>query len=123
MVRNIYSAISKGTEMASVEIAKKNLLQKAQSRPEDLKKVLKLASEVGYLEAYRMAMNKLELPAALGYSSVGEVIKVGSDVTEFSIGDIVSCAGSDHAELVVVPKSLATIIPKKSVWSRQPSLL
>lgn len=47
LVQNGYSLISAGTERASIEIARKNLLQKARSRPEDLKKIINLARKQG----------------------------------------------------------------------------
>ena len=43
LVRNEYSAVSIGTELASIDIARKSLIEKARSRPDDLKKVLSLA--------------------------------------------------------------------------------
>ena len=69
LVRNHFSAISPGTERASLSIAKKNLLEKARSRPEDLKKVFKLIEQKGIIEAYNLSMRKLSLPSPLGYSS------------------------------------------------------
>ena len=75
LVKNIFSSMSIGTEKASIQIAKKNLIEKSRSRPEDLKKVIDLMKKVGVMKAYQMAMDKLELPSPLGYSSAGIVIK------------------------------------------------
>ncbi len=50
----------------------------------------------------------------MGYSVAGEVLAVGNQVTEHSVGDFVSCAGSGsacHAEINSVPKLLASRIP------------
>ena len=45
--RNIFSCISLGTEKSSVSIGKKNLIEKAISRPADLQKVVDLAKKNG----------------------------------------------------------------------------
>ena len=70
LVQNEYSAISIGTESSSIEIAKKNLLEKARSRPEEMKQVKKLIKEEGLISAYKKAMSRLEVPSPLGYSSM-----------------------------------------------------
>jgi len=54
-------------------------------------------------------MKKLDAYSPLGYSSAGEVIEVGEEVTEFNVGDLVACAGggyANHAEIVSVPVNL-----------------
>ena len=111
LVQNDYSAVSVGTESSSVEIAKKNLLQKARSRPEEFKKVIGLMKREGVLAAYKKAMNKLGLPAPLGYSSAGKVLKVGGGVRGFEKGDRVTCGGCGHAEVISVPQNLCVKVP------------
>jgi len=49
-----------------------------------------------------------------GYSAAGEVIGVGSEVSAFSIGDLVACAGggiANHAEFIDVAVNLCAKIP------------
>src|SRR5205823_7829060 len=51
---------------------------------------------------------------AMGYSAAGEVLEVGSEVTDFAAGDLVACAGggiANHAEFIDVPLNLAVRIP------------
>jgi len=51
----------------------------------------------------------------LGYSSAGEVVAVGRDVTEVTVGDLVACAGAgraNHAEVVSVPVMLTAKLPQ-----------
>lgn len=51
---------------------------------------------------------------SLGYSLVGRVIEVGSDVPDIEVGDVVACSGSQdahHAEFVAVTRSLTTPVP------------
>ncbi len=111
LVRNRYSAVSVGTESSSVEIAKKNLIQKARSRPAEFRKVMELMKREGVLSAYRKAMSKLELPAPLGYSSAGEVVEAGKGVKGFQSGDRVACGGCGHAEIIAVPRNLCVKVP------------
>ena len=52
---------------------------------------------------------------SLGYSLVGRVIEVGSDVPDITVGDLVACGGSQdahHAEVVAVTRSLVTAVPR-----------
>lgn len=51
---------------------------------------------------------------SLGYSLVGRVIEVGSDVPDIAEGDLVACAGSQnahHADIVAVSRSLTSPLP------------
>jgi polar amino acid transport system substrate-binding protein len=115
LIENAFSLISAGTERSSVELARKSLLGKAKSRPEDVKKVLRLAKKQGLLNAYKTAMSRLEMPSPLGYSSSGIVIELGQGVTDVKVGDSVACAGAgyaSHAEVIFVPKNLCAVIPK-----------
>ncbi len=114
LVQNAFSLISAGTERASVELARKNLLQKAKSRPEDFKKVLNLAKRQGLMSAYKTAMARLETPTPLGYSSSGIVIEVGQGVNGIGVGDRIACAGAgyaSHSEIVLVPENLCAKVP------------
>jgi len=116
LVQNAFSLISAGTERSSVELARKNLLAKAKSRPEDLKKVINLAKKQGILNAYKTAMTRLEKPTPLGYSSSGRVIEIGANVKDIKVGDRVACAGAGyatHSEMIFVPKNLCAVVPEE----------
>lgn len=109
LVRNRYSAVSSGTEGATVRSARKNIVAKALERPKDVKAVLELARRQGVVQAYRAVSKKLDAYSTLGYSSAGRVVAVGPDVVGFEVGDAVACAGvgyANHAEYVVVPTNL-----------------
>lgn len=112
LVRNIFSAISIGTEKSTIEIAKSSLLEKSIKRPDDLKKVIEVIDKEGLFSALTKAKNKLELPLPIGYSSVGEIIDVAADVKNLRVGDIVSCAGMGHAEIISVPVNLCVKVPE-----------
>ena len=108
LVRNHYSVISAGTEGKTVADARKGYIAKAKSRQKEVKQVIEMVKRNGLLPTYKLVMNKLKAPAALGYSTAGEVISVGEGVNEFTIGDKVACGGESafHADVISVPKNL-----------------
>lgn len=109
LVKNHFSIISAGTESSTVSTARKSLLAKAKERPQQVKQVIDTLKSQGPVNTYRAVSKKLDAYSALGYSTSGEVIEVGQDVTEFTVGDLVACAGvgyANHAEVVAVPGSL-----------------
>jgi polar amino acid transport system substrate-binding protein len=108
MVRNHYSVISAGTEGKRAKVASAGYLTKAKERPRDIKRVLESIKSQGLLPTYRAVMNKLNMPAALGYSCAGEVIGLGDDIAAFRVGDLVACGGATavHAEVVSAPQNL-----------------
>ena len=113
LVRNYYSVISAGTEGKTVSDARKGYIAKAQSRQKELKMVIDLIRSEGLLKTYDLVMNKLEAPSALGYSCAGEVIAVGSGITDLKAGDKVACGGSNavHADVVAVSRNLCVKVP------------
>lgn len=114
LVRNHFSVISAGTEGKTVTDARKGYIAKAKSRKKEVKMVIDQVKTNGLLPTYKLVMNKLEAPAALGYSTAGEVIAVGEDVSSFKVGDFVACggAGASHADVVAVPVNLVVAVPK-----------
>jgi hypothetical protein len=68
LVRTAFSAISAGTEKASVEAGRKSLLGKALARPDLVKQVLEYARSNGVKAAHRKVQARLETLSALGYS-------------------------------------------------------
>ncbi len=114
LVKNHFSLISAGTEKSSVDLGKMNLLQKARSRPDDVRKVLQEIKQNGFLPTYKKVMSKLDSLKPLGYSTAGIVIAVDPSAPEFKPGDRVACAGAGyatHSDIVFVPKNLAVKVP------------
>jgi polar amino acid transport system substrate-binding protein len=113
IVRNYASLISAGTEKMSVELARASLIEKAKSRPDDVKKVIAEIKQNGFWATYSRVMNKLDSEKAMGYSCAGEVIAVSEDVTDIKPGDRVACGGqgASHSEVVSVLKNLCVKIP------------
>jgi predicted dehydrogenase/threonine dehydrogenase-like Zn-dependent dehydrogenase len=115
LVRTAFSAISAGTEQASVEAGRKSLLGKALARPDLVKQVLAYAQSNGVRAAHQKVQARLETLSALGYSCSGFVLEVGANVTEFRSGDRVACAGAgyaSHCEINFVPQNLAVRVPE-----------
>ncbi|MDK2981801.1 MAG: hypothetical protein PWQ55_2148 [Chloroflexota bacterium] len=114
LVRTAASLVSAGTERNLVSFAEKNLVGKAQSRPDLVKQVLDKAKREGLLTTFESAMNRLDQPLTLGYSSCGTVIAAAEDVTDFKPGDRVVCAGGGHAihaEYGLIPRNLLAHLP------------
>lgn len=115
LVKTAASLVSAGTERNLVAFAEKNLIGKAQSRPDLFKQVLDKARREGLITTFESAMNRLDQPLALGYSSSGSVIETADDVKDFKPGDRVVCAGGGHAvhaEYALVPKNLLAHLPQ-----------
>jgi predicted dehydrogenase/NADPH:quinone reductase-like Zn-dependent oxidoreductase len=114
LVRNTHSVISIGTERMKVEQARMNLLQKARARPDQVRKVLDTARNLGWKTALEKVRNRLETPTPLGYSAAGVVEAVAPGNTRFRVGDRVACGGAEcafHAEYIAVPELLAARVP------------
>jgi predicted dehydrogenase/threonine dehydrogenase-like Zn-dependent dehydrogenase len=105
----MYSLISTGTEMMKVGESKMSLAKMARSRPDQVKKVLDGVQQQGVLTTYKKAMDRLDSYSPLGYSLAGIVEEIGDGAQEFSVGQLVACAGNEfalHAELNWVPTNL-----------------
>src|SRR5438067_3373431 len=114
LVRNHFSVISSGTERARVELAQKSIIGKARERPDLVGEALAHARREGVASTLRAVQDRMSEEAAVGYSSAGRVIEVGSEVTGLRPGDEVACAGGDHAnhaEIVSVPRNLCARVP------------
>jgi predicted dehydrogenase len=114
LVRTAASLVSVGTERMLVEFARQSLVGKAQSRPDLVRQVLNKAQREGLLSTIDAAMNKLDQPLTLGYSSAGTIIQAGPGLRGFRVGDRVACGGGGHAvhaEFASVPQNLMAPIP------------
>jgi predicted dehydrogenase/threonine dehydrogenase-like Zn-dependent dehydrogenase len=114
LVQTAASLVSAGTERNLVSFAEKNLVGKAQSRPDLVKQVIDKARREGLLTTFESAMNRLDQPLSLGYSSCGTVVEAAEDVLDFKPGDRVVCAGGGHAvhaEYGLIPQNLIAHLP------------
>lgn len=114
LVRTAVSLVSAGTERMVVEFAKQGLLGKAKSRPDLVRQVLNKAQREGLLTTFEAALNKLDQPMALGYSSAGTIVQTGPGLHGFRSGTRVACAGGGHAvhaEFTAIPQNLMVPIP------------
>ncbi|MDX2760132.1 bi-domain-containing oxidoreductase [Streptomyces europaeiscabiei] len=114
LVRSAYSLISTGTELMKVSEAGMSMLGKARSRPDQVAKVVQSVATNGVPATYRKVMGKLDSYTPLGYSLCGVVEQVGTGIDDVKVGDLVACAGNEHAlhaELNWVPKNLYAPVP------------
>lgn len=114
LVRNHASLISMGTERSIIELARKSLLGKARMRPDLVRRFVGKAKKEGLLKTFQEALNRLDTPVPLGYSSAGVVVEVGAGIHKYSPDDRVACIGAgyaSHAEYVCVPENLCCRLP------------
>src|SRR5882757_3767733 len=117
LVRTAASLVSVGTERASSEFARKNLVQKARIRPDLVREVWSKVRRDGLASTLAAVRSRMDQPSTPGYSSAGSVVAVGEGVTDISPGDRVACAGAGHAvhaEFACIPRLLLAKIPPDS---------
>jgi len=117
LVRTAASLVSVGTDRASAEFARKNLLQKARMRPDLVREVWNKVRRDGVASAVAAVRTRMDQPSTPGYSSAGTVVAVGEGVTDIRPGDRVACAGAGHAvhaEFACIPRLLLARIPPDS---------
>ncbi|KAA6211557.1 bi-domain-containing oxidoreductase [Streptomyces filamentosus] len=115
LVRTSYSLISTGTELMKVSEAGMSMVGKARSRPDQVAKVMQSVATNGLPATYRKVMGKLDSYTPLGYSLCGVVEQVGAGVDDVKVGDLVACAGNEHAlhaEVNWVPRNLYARVPE-----------
>ena len=111
LIKTHRSLVSLGTEKMLVDFGKANYIQKARQQPEKVKMVINKIKSDGLRPTLDAVFRKLGEPLPLGYCNAGEVIAVGDDVKEFSIGDRVVSNGN-HAEVVCIPENLVAKVPE-----------
>lgn len=114
VVRVVQSLVSAGTELAGVSGSSPGLLRRLRQKPRRALKAIEHVRERGLMQTWRLAQNAGLGGNQTGYSCAGRVIEVASDVTGYSVGDRVACAGAgkaNHAEYVCVPVNLVTKLP------------
>lgn len=119
LVKTAASLVSAGTERTLVSFAGKNLVGKARSRPDLVRQVLDKARREGLLMTVEAAINRLDQPMPLGYSSAGMVVGLGEGVEGIRVGQRVACGGGNyavHAEYAAVPRILVTPIPDRVTY-------
>jgi predicted dehydrogenase len=114
VVRNAFSAISSGTERSRFTESQKSLVARARDRPDLVREVVRRARGEGIRKTRSMVQSKLAEEQAVGYSSAGRVVRVGSAVRDLGPGDRVACAGAgfaNHAAVISVPANLCARVP------------
>lgn len=114
-IKVMYSCISAGTEMANIKGASRGLIERVKGSSEPIKLALDIVKEQGIKGLRDKIDFSMEQLSSSGYSVAGRVVEVGSGVTEFKPGDLVSAGGAGialHAEYVVVPKNLVVHAPE-----------
>ena len=110
LIRSTCSLISAGTERSLVSFGRSNYISKARQQPDKVREVINKVKTDGLMPTVEAVRSKLDLPIPMGYSNVGVVVEVGSDVSSFKVGDRVLSSGA-HAEFVCMPTNLCAKIP------------
>ena len=114
LIHTEVSLISAGTERMVVDFASKSLLGKARSRPDLMRQVVDKARREGVISTFESALNRLDKPMPLGYSSAGVIVALGKEIDDLKVGQRVACGGGGfavHAEYATVPRNLIAPIP------------
>ena len=119
-----YSVISPGTELRQASSNGQLSFNRVLKVPNKLLRLTDHLRKQGITRTISLVRERLdefrgekppESMQPLGYSCSGTVVQVGDQVTGFSVGDRVSCAGAgraNHAEWVLVPQNLVSRIPQ-----------
>jgi len=117
LVKNMYSAVSAGSEIKAVEKSNAGLVK-------SLREKVSVKDGISHIKTYGITKTLKEIKKekkrittskSMGYSSCGKVIKIGRNITDISLGDMVACGGAEvatHSEYVVVPRNLLVKIPE-----------
>ncbi|MBO8244207.1 Gfo/Idh/MocA family oxidoreductase [Prochlorococcus marinus XMU1411] len=114
LVKLHYSALSPGTEIKSIGSTADSLLVKAVKDPKKIITGFKLLKEKGFALTNEIISQKEFDYLPIGYSAAGEIIALGKNVTSFSLGDKVACAGAKyayHSEYICIPEKLCVLVP------------
>jgi predicted dehydrogenase/threonine dehydrogenase-like Zn-dependent dehydrogenase len=114
LVQVNHSCISIGTEMSGIKVSGTPLWKRALKQPENVKKVVQMATTQGLSKTRSVVSGKLEAGNPTGYSATGIVLEVGADIDDLQPGDRVACAGAQcahHAEIIRVPRNLTVPVP------------
>ncbi len=114
LVRNAVSLISAGTERASIELSQKSFVGMARERPDLVQRVLDKLRKDGFLATMNAVREQFDRELPLGYSAAGHVSGIGSQVTGYEPGQLVSCCGAGfacHSEMNAVPRLLCAAAP------------
>ena len=113
-VRVEASVISAGTERATLDVARKNLIGKARARPDQARQAVDRMRRDGVKSTLEVVRQRLEELGPLGYSACGTVVEADPSARGIQVGDRVAIAGAgsaNHAEVDIVPSLLCAKVP------------
>lgn len=105
------SAISTGTETATLNKTLSELVKQTLSDPWMRQAVRQILASGGILNTLDRVHDELIALREIGYSGAGVVLKVGNGVGEIRVGDRVAYAGHGHAEIARVSRNQCVAIP------------
>lgn len=113
-IKVIYSSISAGTELTTVQGTSSGSLSRVYNDPSKIYKVIDIFLNQGLKNTKNKILSTSQKLNSIGYSVAGKIIEVGANVDNLFVGDLVAAGGGGfavHAEIVVVPKNLVVKVP------------
>lgn len=110
LVQTKCSLISSGTERMLLDFGKSNFLNKILKEKKRVKDVIAKIKTDGIIPTLEAVNYKLNTPISLGYSNVGTIIDLGSNINDLKIGDRV-VSNASHAEIISTTQNLCSKIP------------
>ncbi len=114
LVETLYSCISAGTEAATLHNAQNTVIDTLTNHPQRIKRAAEILQQDGLGPLVSTIKNRTQALTLTGYSCAGRVIDKDPRITELGVGDLVACAGAEHAhhaEIVAVPFNLVVRVP------------
>jgi predicted dehydrogenase/threonine dehydrogenase-like Zn-dependent dehydrogenase len=106
-----YSAISSGTEMATLNRTLPELVRQTLADPWMRQAVKNVVSSGGVIGTADRVHDELIAYRLIGYSGVGIALRVGAEVGHVSAGDRVAFSGQGHAEVVSASRNQVVRVP------------
>lgn len=115
LIKVEFSCISAGTESTTVGASGKSLARRVLDKPEHVQRIISMVKNDGLTTTLNAVKNKANKEIATGYSVAGEVVEIGSKISNLKIGDKVAAAGAglaNHSEYVNIPINLVIKLPE-----------
>lgn len=111
LIRTHFTAISAGTEGATLSKTFPELVRQTLSDPWMRSAVKNLVFGASPIITKNIVWDETTLMRAIGYSGSGTVLEVGNNVDGFSPGDRVAFAAQGHAEIVAPSQNFTVPVP------------
>ncbi len=113
LVRNAYSLISTGTELATLGKTPLELVRQTVSDPWMRHVVKQTVLATGLGQTAGRIWKEMVVPREIGYSGAGWLLAVGDGVSGLRVGQAVAYAGGGHAETLATSLNHVVAVPEE----------